>query len=172
MKANTTKRKLSKKSHFKKGNPSLDKPVSKLKKPVGSKTRKTTDSIKKQVINNSKPVRRDSNGHILPGSGSNGGGRPKGSLSGIKASELIQSVSRVHLERMKKIRKGKERKFASWLDYLVNKSYEDTSLAIAILARIYPALKSIEQVNLDANSLDDIERANLWAAYTEKRFDT
>lgn len=169
MQAKTTKRKLSKKRHTIR---CKRKPAKNNTKPVSNKSRKTVNDTKKQVINNSKPVRRDSNGHILPGSGSNGGGRPKGSLAGVKASELRQAVSRVHLVRKQKIRKGVERKFDSWVEYLINKSYDDTSLAIAILARIYPALKSIEQVNLNVDAMDETERANLWTAYTEKRFDT
>lgn len=162
MQAKTKKRKLSERRRVVK---SEQEPAVSKKKPATSPKRKFVNDSKKRVNSSSIPtdvmkskVRRDSNGHILPGSGSNGGGRPKGSLSGAKASELMQSVSRVHLERRKPKSK---RKMISWLDYQVDKSYDDTSLAIAILARMYPALKSIEQVTLALDSMEAQEAADI-----------
>jgi hypothetical protein len=99
-------------------------------------------------------VKRDKNGHILPGSGSNGGGRPKGSMSTIKINKLERAISEVELEKDPKTKKSREK----WLKHQIRKSYEDTTLANAILGRLYPSLKSIEQVSLEQSAMD-IEEA-------------
>ena len=135
------------------------KPVIAKKKPVNVHKRKAVNRTKKQVKNRNQPtiamkskVYRDKNGHILAGSGSNGGGRPKGSLSGARASELQAAITRVELDKCKNKKKKK-----TWLDHQIEKSYNDTPLAIAILSRLYPALKSIEQVTFASDSMDDQE---------------
>ena len=111
---------------------------SKKKKPVSNK--------KKQVKNGRESVKREKNGRIMAGSGGNGGGRPKGSLSGARLSELRQSISAVEL-RLK----------FNWLEEQIIKSREDTTLAVAILARLYPSLKSIEQITVATDSMEDEE---------------
>ncbi len=121
----------------------------KRKKPVSHK--------KKQVGNGSKPVERDKHGRIKSGSGSNGGGRPKGSLLSIRTEQIRQSVSRVESSLKGKKAGGN----CSWLDYQILKSYEDTTLAVAVLARLYPALKSIEQVTFAADLMEDEEATQI-----------
>lgn len=146
----------------KQANKSENKSQSAKKKLVGVKDRKLVNGSKKRVGTSHKPtnamkrnVKRDKNGHILPGSGSNGGGRPTGSTSGARVEELKASISRVELEITKGKSKTKTR--GKWLDHQIRKSYEDTSLAIAILSRLYPALKAIEQVSYAADSMEEKE---------------
>lgn len=143
----------------------IDKAVSVSGSKLDSNSVKRVISSNKSKSVNKRGVQRDKNGHILPGSGSNGGGRPKGSLSNTRASELRQSVRRVEIEIGKPVKK---RKITSWLDYQVYKSYDDTSLAIAILARVYPVLKSIEQVTIDGGSMDEQEAETIQKEMQER----
>ena len=111
-------------------------------------------------------VKRDKNGRIIKGGGSNGGGRPKGSsLHNLRVNELTAAITEVELEEIKnsKTTKGKKDRRTTWLKHLIKKSYDDTSLAIALLARMYPALKSIEQVSVAADSMmeDEVEQIRL-----------
>ena len=150
------------------------------KKPVNAKSKKPVSDSKKRVRSSRKPtaamksrVKRDSNGHILPGSGSNGGGRPVGSTSTARVEELKASISRVELERIPvETGKGKSRSKTKargkWLDHQIRKSYEDTSLAIAILSRLYPALKAVEQVSFAADSMEEAEAAAIRKALRER----
>lgn len=146
-----------------------NKPVNHNIKPVSVNKQNVTNNSNKQVINGKKPVRRDSSGHILPGSGSNGGGRPKGSLEGVRVSEIRQCVAKVALERRKPKSK---RKFDTWLEYQINKSYDDTSLATTIFNKIHPTLKAIEQVSFDGDLfMGNEELADCRTEY-RKRFNT
>lgn len=155
MKAKEKDRVVSRKKHIKiskrKSQSIKNKPVSIREKPVCVFKRKAVNDNKKQVNNSRKPVRRNKNGHILSGSGSNGGGRPKGSLSGARLSEIKQAITRVELERRKSVKK---RKFTKWIDHQIDKSYDDTTLAVAILNKIHPTLKSIEQVLFAVDTMD------------------
>lgn len=146
------------------------KPVAIKKKPVSVSKRKPAESIKKRVGRSRRPsikmkskVKRNKNGHILAGSGSNGGGRPKGSIVLAKLSELQAAITRVELSKSLGKKGKKLRAVEKWIDYQIKKSYTDTSLAIAILARLYPALKSIEQVSFASDAMDDTEAASIRA---------
>ena len=152
------------------------KPANDIDKAVSASGTKVVSTSVKRVISSNKlkgaeksTVQRDKNGRILPGSGSNGGGRPKGTLSNARASEIRQAVTKVQLERRKPVSK---RKFNTWLEYQIDKSYTDTSLATTIFNKTYPTLKSIEQVTIDGGAMDEQERENLRAEYTSMRFDT
>lgn len=139
------------------------KPVGGNKKRVGT-SRKPTDVMKRNV-------KRDANGCIIAGSGSNGGGRPTGSTSTARVEELQASISRVELERVP-TEKGKGRNKTKargkWLDHQIRKSYEDTSLAIAILSRLYPSLKAVEQVTLSADMYSPEEMIIIRKEYHER----
>lgn len=128
------------------------KPVKRYKAPPGT-TNIPTEEMKAKV-------KRRANGTIIKGGGSNGGGRPKGSsLHNLRVNELTREITQVELEMIKESRtkKGKEGKRYKWLQHLIRKSYDDTSLAIALLARMYPALKSIEQVSFAADAMQEDE---------------
>lgn len=145
------------------------KPVDIKKKSVNVKSKKCVSDNDVQVNNSKKSdnpstptmkskVMRDKNGRILPGSKGNGGGRPKGSFNGVKANELRAAVTKVELERRKPVKK---RKFDTWLEHQINKSYDDTSLATTIFNKTYPTLKSIEQTTFDGDSVGDQEAESI-----------
>lgn len=154
-------------------NTSLKEPAKSKKKLVAIKKQNRIDDSNNPVKGREKrsdamknKIRRDKDGKILPGSGSNGGGRPKGTFAGRKASELRQSIARVELERLKP--KNKRKVFTKWLDHQVNKSYDDTSLAISLLNKLHPTLKSVEQVNIDGSFMDEETLKNLQKEYSER----
>jgi len=115
------------------------------KKAACKKTAKKAKSNSKPIKNGGKSVKRNKNGQIVAGSGGlKGCGRPKGSFSGVKSKQLEQAIAEVE---------GKE-KF-NWLEEVIIRSREDTTLAVAILARRYPVLKSIEQTSFIDDSMSD-----------------
>lgn len=160
-------RSIKRKQKSKPANSMLKPAIASGNKPVSDSVKRVKSSNKKKGAKKSR-VNRDKNGHILPGSGSNGGGRPKGSLSGVRVSEIRQAMSKVALERRKP---EKKRKFNTWLEHQINRSYDDSSLATTIFNKTYPTLKSIEQVTLDGGSMSAEERENLRAEYGNMRFE-
>jgi hypothetical protein len=127
------------------------------RKPVESDNEKTPAKPKNQIKTSKKAVayekngvKRDANGRILPGSKGNGGGRPKGSLSNARVSELRQAIYRVEVERRKPKNK---RKFNTWIEHQVNKSYDDTKIAVAMLHKMYATLKNVEQTQRVTSSV-------------------
>jgi len=130
-----------------------DKSKSKVtkKSTVNKKTKKRVGDDNKQIKNSNKLVKRDKNGRILPGGpGLVGAGRPKGSLSGIRVGQLQQAILAVEHSQSKVKGNGK-----TWLEHQIIKSYTDTTLAVAILGRLYPSLKAIEQVSFIDDSISE-----------------
>lgn len=104
-----------------------------------------------------KKVKRDKNGRILPGGGSNGGGRPKGTIAGAKIHDLQKAITKVELQKDSETK----RVHGNWLEHQIRKSYKDTTLATSILGRLYPSLKSIEQISLAQTEMDVQEAAEI-----------
>ena len=126
------------------------------KKVVSKKTAKKAKSNSKQIKNSNNLVKRDKNGRILPGGpGLVGAGRPKGSLSGVRVGQLKQAVIAVETVMSKKKDENGKQNGKTWLQHQIVKSYSDTSLAIAILGRLYPSLKAIEQISFIDDSMSD-----------------
>jgi hypothetical protein len=100
--------------------------------------------VKRQKLDNNTKPERGPNGWFKKGSS----GNPKGRGAGrTKIDELRDAIARVQT------RKGKD-----WLEHLIERSYDDTPLAVAILARVYPTLKAIELVGaMNVGSLKDEE---------------
>lgn len=78
-----------------------------------------------------KVIKRNKKGYFVKGGCPNPAGRPP--VGSTKLDELLKSISRVESKKKKK-----------WLDHIVEKSYTDTALAVAILNRMIPVLKAIE----------------------------
>lgn len=181
MKSRTIKRKLSKKrqahrSQNAKSEIEITKELCKSirekreKKPVSNSNRKPANSSKKQIVISKHgsicptkamraQVKRDKNGRILPGSGSNAGGRPTGAFSGIgvakfRNNELKQALLEFELEHLKaKSGKGKKN-YSNWLKFQIKKSFDDTALAVTIMRMLFPSLKSIEQITNPMDAID------------------
>lgn len=147
------------------------------KKPVSDKVRKPANGKKnKEVLAVSKhgskcpteamkaKVKRDRNGHVLKGSGSNGGGRPKGtfrpSLKKFNLNEIKQAILEFELKHLKKSKRTPT-KYKKWLEHQIAKSYDDTALAIVLLKMQYATLKSVEQHTFDSDAMDDSEAAEI-----------
>jgi hypothetical protein len=81
---------------------------------------------------------------------------------------LRQAIYRVEVERRKPKNK---RKFNTWIEHQVNKSYDDTKIAVAMLHKMYATLKNVEQINVDGGVMDEEARKELQAAYSAIRFD-
>jgi len=127
------------------------------KSTVNKKTKKRVVNNEKQIKNGGKSVKRDKNGRIVAGSGGLPGcGRPEGSLSGIRVGQLQQAILAVEHSQSKVKGNGK-----TWLEHQIIKSYSDTSLAIAILGRLYPSLKAIEQVSFIDDSISEEQMSEI-----------
>jgi len=149
---------------------SKKKPVSdKKKKPVSDKKSKkalvtSKHGSKCPTEGMKKKVKRDKNGHVLKGSGSNGGGRPKGtfrpSLNKLNSNEMRQAVLEFELKHLKKSKRIPA-KYKNWLEHQIKKSFDDTALAITLLKMMYPTLKSVEQLTLNSDVMSDLEAADI-----------
>lgn len=92
-------------------------------------------------------VKRNALGHILPGERLNPVGGPK-STSRIDA--LNAAITRVEKEKNQ-----------SFLDMCVKKAWDDTAMATAILKKLHPDLRAIEQLNIPCDSMADKEAAEI-----------
>lgn len=112
---------------------------SKSIKSVGS-TKKSIESVPKRHISTTdkKAGIIRIKGRIQKGSASIGGGRKAGYS---KADRLEGIIAEVSIERGKK----------EWLKDLIRRSYKDTQLSIALLGRLFPALKAIEVSALETD---------------------
>jgi len=113
-----------------------------VKKKVKSK------KVKKKVL-------RGYHGRLLPGTPSlNPAGGPRGS----KINTLMAAIADVQNAR------GKD-----WLIHQIEKSYDDTALAICLLNRLYPALRAVEMLTLPGDLIPD-EEASKWREEFNQRF--
>ena len=102
-----------------------------------------------------KKALRGYHGRLLPGTPSlNPGGGPRGS----KINTLMAAIADVQNAR------GKD-----WLMHQIEKSYDDTSLAICLLNRLYPALRAVEMLTLPGDLIPD-EEAEKWREEFNQRF--
>jgi len=77
-------------------------------------------------------LKRDSKGRLLPGQGSlNPGGRPL---------DMRNAQSKLH----KALKAVEKRKGKSFLEHYINEAFNDKTMAIALLKKIVPDLKSVE----------------------------
>ena len=81
------------------------------------------------------PEERRKNGQFKPGVSGNPAGQGK--------QTSRQTELRLAIEAAEKSMDGRK-----WLEHQVLKSYEDTSLAIAIMSRLYPSLKAVEMLGM------------------------
>jgi len=92
---------------------------------TGNKQRKKS----KPVVS---PEDRRKNGQFVKGVSGNPAGRAKGPG---RIQELKEAIKRVETKLNN-----------NWLQHQIEKSYDDTALAIALMGRIYPSLKAVEVV--------------------------
>jgi len=77
-------------------------------------------------------LKRDKLGRLLPGQGSlNPGGRPL---------DMRNAQSKLH----KALKAVEKRKGKSFLEHYINEAFNDKTMAIALLKKIVPDLKSVE----------------------------
>ena len=157
-----------------------NKPVSKKKKkPAGSKktVRGKANPPKYSELEVSKhgsrlptkamksTVKRDSHGRVMAGSGSNGGGRPRGtfrpSLSKTRTDELRRAILEFELEALGKKRCKRKEDYANWLRYQIKKSFDDSTIANTLLKMRFPLLKSVDQTINPADEIDDDEAQDI-----------
>jgi len=81
-----------------------------------------------------KSVRK--NGKFAKGHSGNPNGKPKGTKNTYSIVLLTKAIAEVQ----------KEPKNKNWLKHLIRESYTDHTLAIAILRKLMPDLKSVEDV--------------------------
>ena len=94
-----------------------------------NKARKGQPKKKKKTV--LPPDARKKNGQFKKGVSGNPAGMPPGTRS--KIPELMAAIEAVQ-----------ERRGDNWLQHQIEKSYEDTTLATAIMGRLHPSLKAIE----------------------------
>lgn len=119
----------------------------------GSKKLSKADKKKKKIA---AKVKRGKDGKLLPGTGSLNPAGPGKSV--IYRSNLLAAIREVEAA------KGK-----LWLKTLIEKSYEDTTLAIALLGRLFPQMKAIEMSGTAADSMEDAEAEEIRKEF-KKRF--
>lgn len=100
-------------------------------KPTKRKNYRKRLSTEKDAVK--KSVRK--NGKFAKGHSGCPTGRPKGSKNKWSISELTKAIDAVQKQKKK-----------NWLKHLVQESYEDHALAIALLRKLMPDLKSIEDI--------------------------
>lgn len=134
------------------------------KKTAGSAVN-PNESVAKRHTSNSKRkksqdgVLRNSKGQLQKGSaGLPGAGRHTGNS---KADRLEAIIAEVSAEPKKK----------EWLKALIRRSYKSDTLAIALLGRVYPALKAIELRQVEYDDDDKKEAADIRKEIA-KRFET
>jgi len=112
--------------------------------------------VKKKLKAKKKKLARRADGTLLPGQASlNSQGFKVGSS---RSDELAAAFRRVE-----------EKQDKSFLDMCVEKAYEDTAMAIALLRKVHPDLKAIEMLTGSADSIPDEEAAE-WREEMNKRF--
>jgi len=113
---------------------------------------------KKKPINNGKKrgVKRNEKGQIVKGSKSNSPGRPKGTHD--KLGKLLQAVARVETKLKKNL-----------LDHFVTRAFKSDTVLIAMMKKMHPDLKSIEQVTFAGDATSDKEAAK-WREEFRERF--
>ena len=144
------------------------KPKSMSKKKVKSKNNKKKNRVNgkrkldKQVKNKSiKKVKRDRNGRVLPGQSSiNPNGRPK--RGETKSDRLMEAISRYQL--------GMKLDPRNPTDHFIRRSFKSDTTLIALMKKLYPDLKSIEQLNISGGSIPEEEMEKIRKEY-RKRFE-
>lgn len=137
-------------------------PVKTSKKPSIKKKvlvkRYRCNGNKKKPINNGKKkgVIRNAKGQIVTGSKSNSPGRPKGTTD--KLGKLLTAVARVESKLNKNL-----------LDHFITRAFKSDTVLIAVMKKMHPDLKSIEQVTFAADVTSDAE-ATKWREEFRERF--
>jgi len=126
------------------------------KKAIAKKSENSNG--KKKPINNGKKkgVKRNRKGQIVIGSKSNSPGRPKGTTD--KLGKLLTAVARVESTLNKNL-----------LDHFVKRAFKSDTVLIAMMKKMHPDLKSIEQVTLPTDAVSDMEAAK-WREEFRERF--
>lgn len=111
---------------------------------------------KKKVTAPKKKHKRRADGTLLPGQSAlhlNTGHTKYG-----RTTELDNAIARVE-----------EKKDQSFLDMCIEKAWDDTAMAIAILRKKYPDLRSVEQLTVPTDDLSN-EEAEKWREEFKERF--
>lgn len=146
MKRKKNKRVASKKKQTSKSQTTKKKPV---RKAVGAKSKKPVSNSKKAVKHagskkTSKPARKGagaSKGAWLPGSSGNPKGRPK--LGDTKLDKLRTAIA-YYVMGIKLNKKDPVTQF-------IRRSFKNDHVLIALMKKLFPDLKSIEQIELPAD---------------------
>ena len=116
--------------------------------------------VPKRNISSNKGVKRNRKGQIISGSaGLPGAGRHTGTSKADRLEAIIAEVSA-------------EPKRKEWLKDLIRRSYKSDALAIALLGRVYPALKAIEQTNIQADPAESRKKSLDIQKKLRKRMET
>jgi hypothetical protein len=100
-------------------------------------------------------VKRGKNGRILAGSGSNGGGRPP--LGETKLDNLLKAVRNVESETRKNL-----------LEYFVKRAFKSDKVLIALMKKLHPDLKSIEQIVYPTDAMEKKEAEEIRKKLAER----
>ena len=132
--------------------------MTKAKKKKKTKKRKPVIDSKKPIKSvNNRPIKRNKKGQIVAGSGGISPGRPK--LGNTKLDKLLQAVSLVETKLNK-----------SLLGHFIERAFKSDNVLIALMKKMHPDLKSIEQLNVADDYMSE-EEAEKIRKEMRKRFE-